>query len=86
MYFYVVLCYNQKYIYEAIAFISVSTCRNGESFMPNHKKKKSRPNKSYVVVKEGSSTKRPAPPGRAERESQDNENPPENLDDTDREE
>ena len=54
--------------------------------MPNHKKKKSRPNKSYVVVKEGSSTKRPAPPGRAEREPQDNENPPENLDDTDREE
>lgn len=54
--------------------------------MSNHKKKKSRPSKSYVFVKEGSSTKRPAPPGIAERESQDNETPPENHDDTNGEE
>ena len=54
--------------------------------MSNHKKKKSRPSKSYVVVKEGSSTIRPAPPGITERESQDNETPSENHDDIDRKE
>ena len=54
--------------------------------MPNHKKKKSRPSKSYYVVKEGSSTKRPAPPGMIERKSQDDETPSENHGDTDREE
>lgn len=53
--------------------------------MPSHKKKKSRPSKSYYVVKEGSSTKRPAPSGIIERESQGNEIPSENHDDTDRE-
>lgn len=54
--------------------------------MTNHKKKKSRASKSYRVVNEGSSTKRPAPPGIIERETQDNETPSENRDDTDREE
>ena len=54
--------------------------------MSSHKKSKSRPSKSYYVVKEGSSTKRPALPGITERESQENEPPSENHDDTDREE
>lgn len=54
--------------------------------MSNHKKKKSHLNRSYYVVKEGSSTKRPAPPGISGRESQDNESSSANHDDTDREE
>ena len=36
--------------------------------MPKPRKKQSRKNKSYVVVKEGAKTKRPSPPGKAERE------------------
>ncbi len=50
--------------------------------MSNHKKKKPRPSRSYHVVKEGVSTKRPAPPGTAERESQNNESPSEDYDNT----
>lgn len=36
--------------------------------MPRSRKKRSRKNKSYIVVKEGTKTKRPSPPGKAERE------------------
>ena len=36
--------------------------------MQKFRKKRSRKNKSYVVVKEGTKTKRPSPPGKAERE------------------
>lgn len=54
--------------------------------MSSHKKKKSRPSKSYVVVKEGSLTIRPAQPGITERAPQNNEPPSDNHDDTDREE
>ena len=42
--------------------------RGGECGMPKPRKKQSRKNKSYVVVKEGTKTKRPSPPGIAERE------------------
>lgn len=53
--------------------LSVSTSRSGENVMGRHKNGKSRPNKSYKIVKEGSTTKRPERPGLPEREPQSSE-------------
>lgn len=41
--------------------------------MGKHKNGKPRPNKSYKIVKEGSTTKRPERPGLPEREAQSSE-------------
>ena len=53
--------------------MSVSISRGGENNMGKHKNGTSRPNKSYKIVKEGSTTKRPERPGLPERESQSSE-------------
>ena len=43
------------------------------------RKKKNRKNKSFMVIKEGTKTKRPFPPGQKERDKQDCEEEKKNL-------